>query len=159
MGPGFSESYGQMLKDSAKIDAIIVDVDGTVALMNPPESMYGRTPYEWDKVKLDSPNRPIIDLVQILRDTGLKVIITTGRDGVALNDTKAWLTSHGVVYDAIFIRPAGSRKPDWLIKKRIYEDHIKNTYNIKYVIDDRNQVVEMWRELGLTVLQVADGDF
>jgi len=159
MGPGFSEAYMAMLKDSAKIDAIIVDVDGTVALMNPPESMYGRTPFEWDKVKLDSPNQPIIDLVQTLRDTGLKVIITTGRDGVALDDTKAWLTSHGVVYDAIFIRPAGDCRKDSIIKKEIYDNHIKNKYNIKYVVDDRNQVVEMWRELGLTVLQVADGDF
>jgi hypothetical protein len=156
---GFSEAYMAMLKDSTKIDAIIVDVDGTVALMNPPESMYGRTPFEWDKVKLDSPNQPIIDLVQILRDTGLKVMVVTGRDGVALNDTKAWLTSHGVVYDAIFIRPEGDYRPDTEIKKEIYDNHIKDTYNIKYVIDDRKKVVEMWRELGLTVLQVADGNF
>ena len=114
---------------------------------------------ECDKVKLDSPNQPIIDLVQTLRDTGLKVIITTGRDGVALNDTKAWLTSHGVVYDAIFIRPERDCRPDTEIKKEIYDNHIKDNYNIKYVVDDRNGVVEMWRNLGLTVLQVADGDF
>jgi len=153
------EFHQDNLSKELKIDAIIVDVDGTVALMNPPESMYGRTPFEWDKVKLDSPNQPIIDLVQILRDTGLKVVITTGRDGVALNDTKAWLTSHGVVYDAIFSRPEGDYRPDTEIKKEIYDDHIKNTYNIIYVIDDRKQVVEMWRELGLTVLQVAEGNF
>ena len=159
MGPGFSETYAQMKKEQQKINAIIVDVDGTLALMNDKNSMYGRTPFEWDKVKLDSPNQPIIDLVQTLRDTGLKVIITTGRDGVALDDTKTWLTSHGVVYDAIFIRPAGDYRKDSIIKKEIYDNHIKNEYNIKYVVDDRNQVVVMWRELGLTVLQVADGDF
>jgi len=27
------------------------------------------------------------------------------------------------------------------------------------VLDDRNQVVEAWRSMGLTVLQVADGAF
>jgi hypothetical protein len=27
------------------------------------------------------------------------------------------------------------------------------------VLDDRDQVVNAWRALGLTVLQVADGDF
>ena len=32
-------------------------------------------------------------------------------------------------------------------------------YNVKFVLDDRNRVVEMWRSLGLTCLQVADGDF
>jgi histidinol phosphatase-like enzyme len=148
------EFHQDNLSKALKIDAIIVDVDGTLALMGDK-----RTPFEWDKVSLDAPNLPIIDLVQILRDTGLKVVITTGRDGVALNDTKAWLTSHGVVYDAIFIRPEGDYRPDTEIKKEIYDNHIKDTYNIIYVIDDRKQVVEMWRELGLTVLQVAEGNF
>ena len=36
---------------------------------------------------------------------------------------------------------------------------IKDKYQVDYVLDDRNQVVEMWRSLGLTCLQVADGDF
>jgi len=135
-------------------DAVIVDVDGTLALMQG-----RRSPFAWDEVMQDDPNLPIIKLVNILRDSGLEIIITTGRDGVALNDTKAWLTSHGVVYGAIFIRPKGDYRPDTEIKKEIYDNHIKDTYNIIYVIDDRKQVVEMWRELGLTVLQVADGDF
>jgi histidinol phosphatase-like enzyme len=148
------ESHRGDLSKELKIDAIIVDVDGTLALMEGK-----RTPFEWDKVSLDAPNLPIIDLVHILQDTGLKVIITTGRDGVALNDTKAWLTSHGVVYDAIFSRPAGNNDPDTEIKKDIYYNHIKDKYNIKYVVDDRICVVKMWRELGLTVLQVAEGDF
>ncbi|MAG28502.1 polynucleotide kinase [Candidatus Pacearchaeota archaeon] len=137
-----------------KIDAIIVDVDGTVALMKG-----RRSPFAWKEVMQDDPNLPIIDLVHILQDTGLKVLVTTGRDGVCLNDTEVWLSDHGVLYDAIFIRPERDSRPDSIIKKEIYDNHIKDKYNIKYVLDDRNQVVEMWRELGLTVLQVADGDF
>ena len=137
-----------------KKNAVIVDVDGTVALMKG-----RRSPFAWKEVMQDDPNLPIIELVNILRDTGLEIIITTGRDGVALNDTKAWLTSHGVVYDAIFIRPERDCRPDTEIKKEIYDNHIKDKYNIKYVVDDRNVVVEMWRDLGLTVLQVADGPF
>ncbi len=30
---------------------------------------------------------------------------------------------------------------------------------IEYVLDDRTQVVDLWRSLGLTCLQVAYGDF
>ena len=30
---------------------------------------------------------------------------------------------------------------------------------IDIVFDDRNQVVDMWRARGTTVVQVADGDF
>ncbi len=36
---------------------------------------------------------------------------------------------------------------------------MQGRYTIKFVLDDRNQVVEFWRSLGLTVLQVAEGDF
>ena len=31
--------------------------------------------------------------------------------------------------------------------------------DIFLVVDDRNKVVDMWRSLGLTVFQVADGNF
>lgn len=57
------------------------------------------------------------------------------------------------------MRPAGNMEKDSVIKRRLYEEHIKGTYNVAYVIDDRNQVVEMWRSLGLRCLQVANGDF
>ena len=41
----------------------------------------------------------------------------------------------------------------------IFENDIRPYYNIDYVLDDRNQVVEMWRSIGLTCLQVAEGNF
>ena len=31
--------------------------------------------------------------------------------------------------------------------------------NVAMVFDDRQQVVDMWRQNGLTCFQVADGDF
>ena len=136
------------------LDAVIVDVDGTLALMEGK-----REPFEWDKVLLDAPNWPILDLVHTLQESGLYILVTTGRDGICLDDTKTWLSDHGVVYDAIFIRDEGDCRKDSIIKKEIYDNHIKDKYDVKYVIDDRNQVVKMWRDLGLTVLQVADGDF
>tara|TARA_R100000734_G_C3310906_1_gene101693 strand:+ start:1199 stop:1663 length:465 start_codon:yes stop_codon:yes gene_type:complete len=149
--------------------AIIVDVDGTLA------DMRGiRGPFEWDKVHLDRPHQDIIDLVKDLADAGTdimsgdalagteykyKIIITTGRDGVCEQATKKWLDDHKVPYYDFFIRKAGDFRKDNIIKSEIYMDHIRPKYDVKYVIDDRNQVVEMWRSLGLRVLQVAPGNF
>ena len=45
------------------------------------------------------------------------------------------------------------------IKREIFENYIRDYYNIQFVLDDRNQVVEMWRSLGLKCLQVQEGDF
>jgi hypothetical protein len=57
------------------------------------------------------------------------------------------------------MRETGDRRKDSIIKKEIFDRHIRDVYNIEFVLDDRNQVVELWRSLGLTCLQVADGDF
>ena len=61
--------------------------------------------------------------------------------------------------DELFMRPTGDTRKDSILKKEIYDNHIKGKYNVKYVLDDRDSVVEMWREQGLTCLQVAPGDF
>lgn len=153
----------------AKELAIIVDVDGTLA------DMRGvRGPFEWDKVHLDRPHQDIIDLVKDLADAGTdimsgdalegteykyKIIITTGRDGVCEKATKKWLDDYKVPYHDFYIRKAGDFRKDNIIKSEIYMDHIRPKYDVKYVIDDRDQVVEMWRSLGLRVLQVAPGNF
>ena len=152
-----------------KPKAIIVDVDGTLA------DMRGiRGPFDWDKIHLDRPHQDVIDLVNDLArideepypgdlpqdvERKYKIIITTGRDGVCEEATKKWLEDNGVIYDDFYIRPEGDFRKDNIIKSEIYMDHIRPKYDVAFVIDDRDQVVEMWRSLGLRVLQVAPGDF
>jgi uncharacterized HAD superfamily protein len=138
----------------AKEKAVMVDVDGTLA------DMRGvRGPFEWDKVHLDKPHQDVIQLVRDLSLIGRQIIIMTGRDGVAEDATKQWLASHGVPYDNFFIRPQGNFEKDSIIKSRIYMDHIRDNYDVEFILDDRDQVVEMWRSIGLRCLQVAPGDF
>ena len=51
-------------------------------------------------------------------------------------------------------------RKDAIVKKEFFDTHIRDKYFVKYVLDDRNQVVDMWRlELGLACLQVNYGDF
>ena len=57
------------------------------------------------------------------------------------------------------MRNANDYRPDEVIKKEIYEREIKGKYDIICVFDDRNKVVDMWREEGFLCCQVADGDF
>jgi hypothetical protein len=57
------------------------------------------------------------------------------------------------------MREEGNNEKDSIVKRRLFEDNIRGKYYIEYVLDDRNQVVDMWRNMGLTCLQVAEGDF
>ena len=48
--------------------------------------------------------------------------------------------------------------PDEILKKDMLDNHV-DIDDVFLVVDDRNKVVDMWRSLGLTVFQVAPGDF
>ncbi|MBM2621260.1 AAA family ATPase [Actinoplanes sp. LDG1-06] len=134
--------------------AILVDIDGTVALMN------GRRPYDWDRVGEDSPNPAVIAAVRAMHAAGNAIVFCSGRDEAARSETEAWLDLYvDVPYEALFMRPAGDNRKDAVVKREIFENEISERWRIAGVFDDRQQVVRMWRELGLTVFQVAEGDF
>ena len=75
--------------------------------------------------------------------------------------TRHWLDIHlgWDSWDSLHLRKNNDYRKDSIVKKEMY-DTIKDTHDVLWVIDDRQQVVDMWRDdLGLTVLQVAKGDF
>jgi len=57
------------------------------------------------------------------------------------------------------MRKSKDNRKDSIVKEEIYRKHIFPFYYIQFVLDDRNQVVDHLRELGLTVFQVAPGNF
>jgi predicted kinase len=139
--------------------AVIVDIDGTLAHTN------GRSPYDYTKVKEDTVDPIIRDLVGLLWESGDNVLIMSGRDDTCSNDTYEWLCDAHVPVDEFLLRPPGARDhngnklPDWVVKLDLFNKHVRHHYNVRLVLDDRNQVVNLWRKLGLKCLQVADGDF
>lgn len=137
--------------------ALIVDIDGTVAKMN------GRSPYDYTKVSEDLPNDPVIGVVQMYYEMGYEILFTSGRPDSCRLDTALWIAGHlgwnlGINYQ-LFMRNAGDHRRDSVVKKELFDRHIRDNYRVEFVLDDRNQVVEMWRSLGLTCLQVAEGNF
>ena len=138
---------------NGKKDAIVVDVDGTVA------DMVGvRSPFEWDKVGEDKPHQYVIDIVNAARYDGLDIIFLSGRDGCCMEETHKWLTKYTQVDDFyLFMRSVGDMRKDTIIKKELFKKYIDNNFNVLYAIDDRYCVARMWQyELGLKVLQVGD---
>ena len=51
------------------------------------------------------------------------------------------------------------QRKDSVVKVEIFDREIRHAYRVIGVFDDRAQVVRAWRALGLTVFQVADGNF
>jgi predicted kinase len=133
-------------------DAIIVDMDGTLALLN------GRNPFDASKCDRDLPNQPVLDTVRKW-EPSVNIIVVSGRTDDCQPQTEKWLRQYEVNYAAIYMRKTGDMRKDSIIKEEFYRQHIEGKYNIKFVLDDRQQVVDMWRSFGLTVFQVDEGDF
>jgi len=135
--------------------AIICDLDGTLCMHN------GRTPYEYDKCDTDLINNTIHQLL-VGRPDNTIIIFMSGREDSCKQKTIDWLFLQGGFksdYYELFMRKTDDFRKDFIIKKELFDQHIKDKYYVEFALDDRNQVVEMWRKLGLTCLQVAEGDF
>ena len=150
---GSGAGSGGYLPDPDLPTAWLVDVDGTQALMN------GRSPYDWARVGEDRPNHPVIDLVRGLAGAGHAIVVVSGRDGSCRPQTLDWLARHGIPCDRLLIRSAGDGRKDSVVKREIFDREIRARWQVRGVLDDRQQVVAMWRALGLTCAQVAPGDF
>jgi predicted kinase len=134
--------------------AVMVDIDGTVALMG------GRNPYDETRVHEDRPNTPVIEVVRALAAAGHRVLFCSGRTAGCRDATQLWLAEHVAVrYDALLMRAVGDVRKDSVVKAELFDANIRRVYDVVAVLDDRASVVAMWRSLGLTVLQVAAGDF
>lgn len=153
-----------VVRDPNLPEAIICDIDGTLAHI--PEG--GRSPYDYSNVLNDTVDW---DIAKVLYDykkawyPRATVIIVSGRDHTCRPDTLKWLNTHSITFDTLLMRDAGkvdrrgNKLPDYMVKYEIFNNHIRGKYDIAYVLDDRKQVVDMWRRLGLKCLQVQDGDF
>ena len=130
---------------------VLYDIDGTIA------QMHNRGPFEWNKVKEDYMIYQVVSTIDWLSDLDSKnrptVILCTGRDGIALNDTIEWLNNNEIYYDDIMIRNEKDMRPDWIVKEEMWKN-ISEKYNIIAMYDDRLQVVRRARALGLKVFNV-----
>ena len=85
-----------------------------------------------------------------------KIILLSGRQEKDREVTEAWLEENRIPYNVLFMRPTNDGRKDSIVKEEIYRREIEGHYNVRFVLDDRQQVVDMWRSLGLKCFQVAE---
>ncbi|MGY1896187.1 phosphatase domain-containing protein [Nocardia gipuzkoensis] len=135
--------------------AWLVDVDGTIAHMT------GRGPFDWHRVGEDEPDEAVIEALNAMQDgrPDAHMLVVSGRSDICKPQTRQWIRRAWTDPDALHMRKHGDVRPDSVIKLEIFNEHIRDHYNVLGVFDDRNTVVAMWRQLGLKCFQVAEGNF
>lgn len=132
---------------------VIFDIDNTYAIMG------DRSPYDGEKVYIDTVNADVDEALKMYYAAGVDVIFVSGRSEEYRGVTERWFDAQGTKYDKLYMRPAGDTREDSIIKYELFNKHIApSRYRILGVYDDRHRVLRMWRELGLTTFHVNGPD-
>lgn len=151
--PPVPKKYVSPKFDNKKPTVILVDIDGTLA-----HTSGKRSHYDMTKVSVDDCDITVRDVIKTLH-SDYDIIVVTGRDESCRTQTEKWLSDNGINHKKLIMRKEGDIRKDSIIKEEIFWDQIEPNYNVLCVLDDRDQVVQMWREIGLKCLQVEYGNF
>lgn len=146
-------------------DAVIVfDIDGTLADIRHRRFYLDQNPPDWRKFNAamgdDVLNEPIVRLYKTLWDIAhYELVLVTGRSEKFRNITEQWLIWNEIPFRRLLMRSDGDQRADYLVKQDIHDLIVADTKQISFVVDDRQQVVDMWRRNGVTCLQCDVGAF
>jgi len=166
-------------------NTVIFDLDGTLANIEVrrDKSLKPNGKLDWEIfaapssiMDWDTPNEPVIKMAQMFKADGFKIVIFSGRNDRGFVATNHWLTRYDVPHDLLVLRPDKFKAnswpiangnqatpdmrfmPDEILKKSMLDTFV-DIDDVFLVVDDRDKVVKMWRDLGLNTFQVAPGDF
>jgi len=147
-------------------NVIICDIDGTIA------DVRHRLPYiqNEDGSKRSKPDwaafhaacvddLPFDDVIEVVNNLtysvrSYRLYMLSGRNEVVRAETEQWLDNH-MGYTKLVMRKANDRRPDHIIKLEMVRELGLTPDKVLCIFDDRQSVVDMWRENGYRCLQVA----
>ena len=143
---------------------VLFDIDGTLADIEHRRVYLNSENPDWEKFNSmmgeDTPNAPIVNLyLSLWNSNEYEIEIVTGRGEEFREITQHWLIWNEIPFSKIHMRPKKDNRADHKIKKEILDRLLTQGKRIEFVVDDRQQVVDMWRANGITCLQCDVGDF
>lgn len=146
---------------------IVFDLDGTIA--NDDHRVHIWSGGNFDECfslqHLDTPNIDVCWLLDVFNEIGERVIIVTARPERFRKQTVEWLDKHCLfgTMDVLLMRPDTDRTPSDKLKIRLLEEHFGSKanvlHNVKFALEDRDKVVNAFREYGLNCWQVRQGKY
>jgi len=147
-------------------NVIICDLDGTLANIDHRREFLIGEKKDWKSFKRpeniyrDEVNVWCLDILKGMESLGYFVIFVSGRFEESREITQQWLKDKcgRDGRDPLYMRPDGDYRPDLEIKRQIFKEFLARE-RIAFVLDDREQCVDMWREEGLICLAVQGKEY
>ena len=144
---------------------VVFDIDGTLANCEHRLAFVRSKPKNWPAFDAGIPNdsviAPVAAAFHALRDAGHDIVFASGRNERSRAATVAWLDANGFwdVATHLYMRPADDFRGDDIVKREILATIVSH-FGRKpdMVFDDRPRVVRMWRDEGIFVFNVYQGE-
>jgi len=146
-------------------NVVIIDIDGTISKVGDRLKYLQQKPKDWDKFyEACDEDKPIWEIIELIHSLigNYEIYYCTGRRESVRNKTFKWLidwVSVSIVDEELLMRKDGDYRHDTEAKPELLKEAGIELDKIAFVLEDRNTMVKKWRSLGLTCLQVAEGDF
>lgn len=157
--PDNSKKFAPYTPNYSLPNAIGVDIDGTLAHCG------DRDIYDGSKAHLDTLDEAVAETISAMFELGYAVFFCSGRSDKFRDVTAEWLAINidylepEYIESNLFMRKEGDERNDAIVKLELFDQYVRDRYNVLYMLDDRDRVVEAWRSIGLKVFQVAPGNF
>lgn len=141
---------------------IIFDLDGTLADIDHRLSYVKVAPKNFKAFEkacvYDGVNAPVAFMNRQLAKVA-DIYIFSGRSEDVITETKEWLAKHDIKYIDIWMRQRKDYRRDSVVKQEMLDKFIA-LYGQKpdIVFDDRKQVIDMWKNNGIFVLDCSRGN-
>lgn len=139
---------------------VIFDLDGTLAdcrhRLHHIKNGNNNWPAFFDDMSLDMPSAYVVTLAQLTYNSRVTaLVICSGRPDSHKQPTIDWLTAQDVKFDELLMRKTGDARPDVEVKLEMLEE-IRKKYEVLFAVDDRPDIIKMWRENGVPCFAVED---
>lgn len=139
--------------DINKPICVVVDMDSTLCFNTTKRPWYGEGAAEG--MKNDIANDDVCIVVLKLQEH-YPIVLATGRDTSQEGVTKEWLSTQGIKVSDFYFRTEGDYRKGVEVKREQIEK-ILEKYNVLVIFEDCEPIVQMYRDMGLTVLQPNKG--
>lgn len=146
---------------------LVVDLDGTLCDCGHRE--HWARAGEWDnfhsELSNDKPNEAVREVLYAWDAMGQdhEVIAITGRNERYSLMTEEWLEKNLIPLDVVLMRPDNNFQSDSELKPALLSEWLEREgllqENVAFILEDRDKVVEAWRNFGYKCWQVAHGGY
>lgn len=148
------------MTDTLRPPAVICDMDGTLVDVRDIRHFVapgGKRDFPaFHAASIDSPpHAGVVELLDEHRAAGAMIIIVTAREAKWSFLTSRWLRDHDIDYDEMLMRARGDFRPDAEVKAEFAAD-LAARFDVRLAIDDRDEVIAVWRRFDFPVVKVAD---